>query len=391
MKFSVPTNWEQVLIPKLNKDGVDEVYGKLDSDFIGGGRASFLMPRVSKKKATAHIRELHRSGLKFNYLANATCLGNLEWTASGQRKIRHLFDWLVSIGVDKVTVAIPYLLELVKKCYPQLKVVISTQAGIDTAERAKFWEDLGADKLTLSVLDVNRNFGLLRRIRKNVKCELQLIANLLCLYKCPFYKYHSVLNAHASQLGHHLKGFFIDYCFLKCTSYRLNNPVEFIRSLWIRPEDISCYEDVGVDSIKLVDRGMNTEAISLIVDAYVKRKYDGNLLDLMPHPTKNIIFQDSGLLRKLKYFLRPFLVNIFRLQKGQNLFSGTGIYIDNKKLDGFIKYFLDNDCSLQLCQECKYCQETSNKALKIVPGPQLKDIDRYVSELTSGGMFKYLY
>jgi len=389
MKLSIPTNWQQDLIPRLEKDNLDELYGKLACDFIGGGRASFLIPHVSKKQAALHVKEAHQNGLQFNYLLNTSCLGNLEWTASGQKRIRQLFDWLVYIKVDQVTVAIPYLLELAKKCYPQLKVAISTQAGIDTVERARFWNDLGADKLTLSVVDVNRNFGLLKRIRKNVKCELQLIANLLCLYRCPFYKYHSVLNAHASQSGYRLKGFVIDYCSLKCTSYRLSHPVEFIRSLWIRPEDTHYYEDAGIDSIKLVDRGMNSEAISLIANAYSKRRYDGNLLDLMPHATKNIMFQDSGLMHKLRYFLRPLLVNIFRLQKGRGLFSGTRIYIDNNKLDGFINHFLSSDCSLRSCQECTYCQNVSNEVLKIYPDDQLKRMDKYISELVSGDMFKY--
>ena len=389
MKFSVPTNWEQDLIPKLRKDNIDEVYGKLAYDFVGGGRASFLIPHVSKKKAAVHIKEIHKNGLSFNYLLNTTCLGNLEWTASGQKKIRRLLDWLVSIGVDKVTVSIPYLLELIKKCYPQLKVAISTQAGIDTVERAMMWENLGADKLTLSVVDVNRNFKLLKRIRESVKCELQLIGNLLCLYRCPFYKYHSALNAHASQPGYRLRGFVIDYCSLRCTTYRLNNPVEFIRSLWIRPEDISYYEGVGIDGIKLVDRGMKTESIALIVNAYLARRHDGNLLDLMPHATKNIMFQDSKPWHKLRYFFRPLLVNIFRLQKGRGLFSSANIYIDNRKLDGFIEYFLNNDCSLRSCRECSYCKNISKEVLKIDSGHQLRDMEEYISELVSGGMFKY--
>ena len=73
----------------------------------------------------------------------------------------------------------------------------------------------------------------------------------------------------------------------------------------------------------------------------------------------------------------------------RNLFSGAQVYIDNRKLDGFIKYFLNNDCSLQTCQECVYCQNVSKEVLKIEPGRQLECMDKYVSELVSGDMFKY--
>ncbi len=389
MKFSVPTNWEEDLIPKLKKGDIDELYGSLARDIIGGGRASFLLPQISKRKAASHINQAHRSGLKFNYILNATCLGNREWTINWQRHLAVLLDWLTDIGVDRVTISIPYLLELIKKRYPKLKVCVSTQAGVDSVSRAKYWEELGADKITLSFVDVNRNIGLIRRIKQSVKCELQLIANLLCLKDCPFHRYHSVLHAHASQSDYYPGSFFIDYCSLKCTYMRLVNPVEFIRSPWIRPEDIHYYENIGLDSIKLVDRGMTSEAISFITEAYLKREYDGNLLDLMPHPSKNILFKKSSFLRKLRFFFHPFLVNIFRLEKGRRLFTGASIYIDNKKLDGFLKYFIDKDCSLQSCQECKYCEKVAKETLSIDPGSQPEKIKEFLSELVSGEMFKY--
>jgi len=392
MKFSVPTNWDPDLLPKLKKDGIEEIYGKLAYDYIGGGRPSFLVPHVSKKKAVVHIAEAHKNNLKFNYLLNTTCMGNSEWTISGQRKICGLLDWLMEAGVDSVTVAIPYLLELIKKRYPEFKVNISTQAGIDAVERARYWNDLGADKLTLSVVDVNRNFKLLENIRQNVKCELQLIANLHCLYKCPFYKYHSVLSAHSSQSGHRLNGFMIDYCTLKCGYMRLLNPVEFIRSLWIRPEDIHYYEEIGIDSIKLVDRGMVTEAILLIINAYLNRSYDGNLLDLLPHPTKNFLFNKSSLFHKIKYFLRPFLVNIFRFRSGENLFSGSPIYIDNRKLDGFLDHFINGNCDFISCSKCTYCEKMAKVAIKMDAGRQSAIIEKYrdyLDTLISSKMFRY--
>ena len=195
MKFSVPTNWQDDLLSDIKKKDVVEVYGKLAKDYIGGGRASAIIPNPSKKKAVQHIRDLSKNGFKFNYLLNSTCLDNEEFTRKGQGKIYKLLAWLSAIGVDSVTVAIPYLLEMIKKQYPNFRVSISTHTGIDSVQRAKNWEDLGADKLTLSVLDVNRDFRQINKIRKAVKCKLQVIANLTCLYNCPFYKYHAHVNS----------------------------------------------------------------------------------------------------------------------------------------------------------------------------------------------------
>lgn len=392
MNFFVPTNWQEELIPRIRKDSIGELYGKLAADFVGGGKLSYQLPQVSKKQAAAHVKEIHKHGLKFNYLLNASCLNNLEWTISGQKKLHSLLEWLADIGVDSVTVSVPYLLEMIKKQYPRFKVYISTLSGINTVQRAKYWEELGADKITLFNLDVNRDFNLLKQIRKNVRCELQLIANVNCLYECPFYLYHANLASHSSQSLHSTNGFVIDYCRLSCRYKQLKNPIDFIRSTWIRPEDICYYEDVGINWIKLIDRGMTTETILMIVDAYAKRDYEGNLLDLFPDPTKNIMFQRLNPLHKLRYFFRPASVNIFRLFKKRKVLTNVGVYINNKALKGFLLHFLKNDCGLTSCQECGYCEEVSKRVVKIDADLQLQALDsyrRYLDDIISSRMFKY--
>ena len=45
--FSVPTNFQPQLIRELAAYPVSEVYGKLQSDAVGGGRLSQLLPSVS--------------------------------------------------------------------------------------------------------------------------------------------------------------------------------------------------------------------------------------------------------------------------------------------------------------------------------------------------------
>ncbi len=392
MKFSVPHNWQAELLPGLERFKVAELYSKLASDFVGGGRASYILPHVSKSKAAMYITEARRSGAKFNYLLNATCMGNREWTIKGQRSIVALLDWLMDIGVDGVTVSIPYLLELIKRRYPKLKVCVSTQAGVDSIRRAKYWEGLGADRITLAEISVNRNFPLLRQLRRAVKCELQLIANLDCLSHCPFWIYHSVLNSHGSQDDYLSYSFLIDYCTIACNYIRLMDPVEFIRAGWIRPEDVHYYEAVGIDSIKLVNRAMTTQAILSVVDAYTKGYYEGNLLDLFSRPSKNIIFQRANIFHKFKYFFYPFRINIFTLLKARSLLDETRVYIDNKALGGFIEHFLNENCIGKSCEDCKYCADIAERAIRITPEWHAKAISnyrKYLDSLTGGGMFKY--
>lgn len=39
MLFSVATNWQEELLDRLDKSKIIEIYAKLNSDCIGGGRA----------------------------------------------------------------------------------------------------------------------------------------------------------------------------------------------------------------------------------------------------------------------------------------------------------------------------------------------------------------
>ena len=392
LKFSVPFNWCEDFLVELKELHLEgDLYAKLPADFVGGGKHSFQVPSISRAKIKNYIKRIHNINLKFNYLLNSTCLGNLEWTRYGQRNIIKLLDWLLECEVDAVTVATPYLLQLVKKRFPRLKVNLSVLAGVNSLLRAKYWEDLGADRITLLNTDVNRNFELIKKIRDNVKCELQLIANVNCLYKCPMYFYHNSLSSHSSQSWHPTRGFVIDYCRLKCRYQQLLNPLEVIRSQWIRPEDIHHYEAAGINYLKLIDRGMVTEALVIIVKAYIKRHYDGNLLDLFPNPTKTIVFQSKNFLHKFKYFFRPNYVNIFKLIKMSRLF-GEIFYIDNRKLDGFIEHFLNNfDCGAITCDECGYCMRVAENIVIIDKDKQKEMTGKYeecLLSLTNGGMFR---
>jgi collagenase-like PrtC family protease len=140
-------------------------------------------------------------------LFNRSCLGNREWSRSWQRKFHKLSDSLVRTGFTRFTVSTPFLLERLKSRYPQIWVKAGIFAQIDTPNRARFWEALGADELTLGSFSINRNFPRLDAIRRAVDCKLQLIANHICLPNCPMQPYHQNGFAHSSNGS---RRFFLD-------------------------------------------------------------------------------------------------------------------------------------------------------------------------------------
>jgi|EPASupsiteSAE347_1022098.scaffolds.fasta_scaffold01719_10 collagenase-like PrtC family protease len=392
-KLIVPTIWDDGLVTEYKALGITECYGKLSVDCVGGGRAGFILPYAGRRRVELHVRRLHNAGIKFNYLLNAACSGFREFTRSGDSEIRRLLDWLKRIEADSVTVSSPYLLRLIKERRPEIKVGVSTNAEVNSLQRALFWERLGADNITLSHTSLNRNFPMLRLIRRNTSCELRLIANSSCLFNCPFFRYHSSFDAHASQSDFISKaGFAVDYCNIFCKFIRLSDPSAFITSQWIRPEDLGVYEEAGINGIKLIDRRSSRHRLLQICRSYAARSYDGNLADLLPTFQCGSPLNQKTLLLKSRVFLHPAEFNIFKLKELRALAQDMGVYIDNRKLDGFIRAFIHGDCSLKDCTACGHCKQTADKALHYDPARLEEMRERYgkfLGDFAGGRMFYY--
>ena len=268
MQLSIAYNSDPDLITALARfPEVREIYGKTDKDVIGGGRSTYLLRTSSKRDISHAVNLAHKHGLEFNYLLNGASLGGVEQTRQGQKKIRSLLGFLSDIKVDNITVASPYLLRLIKAQFPCFKVRVSVFASVDSAVKAKAWQEFGADKICISAIACNRDFKRLAAIRKAVSCELQLIANASCLLSCPYELTHMDMLTRSSSSTDTLKGFCLDYCFLHCSSKRLRDPVNFIRSTWIRPEDLVFYENLGYSDFKIVERGCSTRLLLRRVEA----------------------------------------------------------------------------------------------------------------------------
>ncbi len=390
MRYTVPTNWQPDLVPALAGLPVDELYGQLPRDFVGGGRASSLIGAVGRRQVRQQILQAQRAGIAFNYTLNAPTLGNREWTRAGQRQLARLVDMLVDLGVTRVTVTLPYLLEYIKRRTDALEVVVSTQALVATPDRARRWQDLGASGITLSVLDVQRDFAMLERIRAAVDIRLQLIANLLCLQGCPASMHHAALNAHASQTGG--SRFVVDYCTLDCTRRRLADPFEMIRAGWIRPEDVHHYEAVGIDRLKLTTRGMITSALVDILRAYDARRSPPDLMQLFPSPDKSIVFASLRPWHMLVHYLHPHKVNVLRLARMRDLTGRREVSIDAAALgDDFLLPFLEGSCDPGACEACRYCHELAERAVHV--GEQQRVVqghDRALDVIRSGALFRWL-
>ncbi len=384
MRYSIATNWDLNLLDKLKGTPVESLYGQMWGDPLGGGRMALFIPKVGKEESAMFIGETRKRGLGFNYLINGTCLDNLEFTKKVFRTITEHIEWIASTGADMVTVTLPFLVEIVKREFPHLKVAASSFARVQNVHLARIWEEMGADKIILPE-SVSRDFRSLRLIREAVDCELELIANHCCLFQCVLDLHHRNMVSHGSQAEHACGGFAPDYCKLACQRLKILKPVELIKSTWIRPEDVSHYEEIGIDCLKLVERFRGTESLLQIVRAYERRNYDGNLVELLTLPQ-----QGAFLTPNLEMIGRTDLIEPEKMEKVMAVlrepFPGK-VHIDNRKLDGFLDYFKKVDCLRIDCGRCGYCERVANRAIFIDEEwrrEMLARFDRSLQILTTG-------
>jgi len=130
---------------------------------------------------------------------------------------------------------------------------------------------------------LNRDLDTLARVvrrirRKTPDLGIELLANEGCLPHCPFKLSHDAYIALANVEGN-------DSTFqlnqeLGCVRVLGEEPHRILQSPFIRPEDMELYL-YHVDTIKLCGRTLGADFLQQVITAYLARKHEGNLLDLM--------------------------------------------------------------------------------------------------------------
>ncbi len=345
MRLCIPTSWDNDFLDRLAAmqtpdSRVHELFGSLAVSVIGSGREAFIVPDVERDAVREHIALAHKHGFRFNYLMNASTMGGIEFTPQGRADLVRYIEWVADIGADAITVTIPFVLELIGDVAPHIERVVSTIAHVDSLAQAAFWKGMGADRVTLSLM-INRDFSVLKSLRKSSGLDLEVLANELCLYMCPYRSYHYDLMSQGSQPGACAPGTYPGLC---CSLDRMKDPAEFLKARFIRPEDVRLYENIGIDLIKIAGRGRSTETLLQIAGAYFGRRWDGNLLDI-----SDISMYDAPGVDRAK------------------------IYIDNRKLDGFVETMATIDCRRCCGASCQMCGDVASKAVRIEGLEEYKD------------------
>lgn len=279
--------FSSIVSEHLNK--VKEVYFA----WIGmasGRPVSGLFDWEAQQILEEELRELRGMNVKLDLLLNANCYGERAISMSLEKEILSIVDHLAHIGClpEIVTTTSPFIARTIRKYCPQIEIRASINMRIGTIQAMSYVGEL-FDSFYLQ-RDLQRDLKYVREVHDwcatNDK-KLCLLANSGCLRFCPGQSFHDNLVAHSAQ-SEEMKNA-PDWNPHVCWNLyqKRMNFAEILRSTWIRPEDIPCYDGL-VEITKLATRQHSHPQI--VIDAYTKGQFDGNLLELLEPGFSSIFF-----------------------------------------------------------------------------------------------------
>jgi collagenase-like PrtC family protease len=338
MNFSLGYNFDSSLIDEIIRlNSINVSHRRISEFFAAMPDSPYLSTRpdsriknISWDDFEVQVKKMHENSINFNYLFNA----KNELKELNLTKFRHFLNKLEDIGIKQLIAYSPDLCKVIKKSNPNFEITISSVYGVKTKAQLDEVHKSGADYAYVDSIFINRNFKLLRELRKHAKVPLKLYANVSCLSQCPNKDLHyTVLSSSDRKYQIEMN----DELFKYCSTKKLSNPTTWIQMQWIRPEDIEVYVEEGFNHFKLTDRLAPTESLILIAEHYLKGISPADLFPIM---------ERNG-------------------TKYKDLMANTQVpfFVDNSKIpNDFIEHFRKGICNSSDIH-CKYCNEIAKKTI----------------------------
>ena len=226
------------------------------------------------------LKNLRNMNIALDLLLNGNCYGAYAISQDFRNRVITMLEWFENEELlpEVITTTSPFVADTVKKHYKNIEVRASVNMRIDSLNAMEYLAD-NFDGFYLR-RDLQRDLPTVAIFadwcKKHDK-KLCILANSGCLRNCPYQTFHDNLVAHDSELrqAENVKDFIPHLCWSRCQAG--NDLKDFLRSSWIRPEDVKRYEPY-CSLMKLATRQHSNPR--LVMAAYCSGKFDGNVLDL---------------------------------------------------------------------------------------------------------------
>ncbi|MCL5035610.1 MAG: U32 family peptidase [Chloroflexi bacterium] len=209
---------------------------------------------------------------------NTPCFGGKEVLPEFRREFDEYLERVYEAGVRKIVLTHPMLIRRAVEKFPDIDVVVSVFAEVDDLDKLKYYESLGARRVTIPH-ELNRDLPKLELFVKNSSMDMEVILNLSCVHYCARADFHCMFVGHCTEdmIGRQAGDYYTGWC----DRFRVNRPWEILCGDWIRPEDIKRYEDIGIEYFKIAGRATSTTWIIRAVKAFASRRWEGNVFELL--------------------------------------------------------------------------------------------------------------
>jgi collagenase-like PrtC family protease len=345
LRFSLPYNDSDETLKELfTLDGtggnrISEIYLSCPQEISGSGR---ITPRVTMDNFIETMKLIHQNSIRVNLVLNSTCQGADWYSDKAIGSILGFLERMYSdYAIEAVTIANPIYIKLVKQHIPRLEVCASVLSDVDCVQKALILRQAGADTITPDA-SINRDLELLKDIKTATGAAIKIMVNEGCLYRCPFRKFHFNYVSHWSKELDHSTMKSRDF-FYNCMAVTSQDHSQILKSGWIRPENMGKYSDI-TDYFKIVGRTRPGSAVIRAVKAYMRQRYEGDLLDIICSS-----------------------LSAFTMTYGASL--------DNRLLgeSGFFDRVTSCD---KKCHKCNYCNTVADRLIKmnVVTSEKLEDL-----------------
>jgi len=305
-------------IANASDGSVSEIYLSVKDSKYSSGRPNVVDLDIDH--LGEHVEVSRKNGINITVAFNAVCYSGRETLPSFEREYCGFLESISSQGVDRIILAHPVLIGLTKRLIPEMHVSVSSFNRVDNKIRVSYFGEMGADRIILAA-ELNRKTNELGRIvEDNPDLEFEVILNNGCNYYCPLEYFHDSSQSHMHEFQEERS----EHYPAECTKQLLAEPWTILLSPFIRPEDVSKYEELGVDLFKIAGRNLHEDWIVNVVRAYQERNFEGDLMTLL-----NRSFR--------------------ALQK-----AGSQVAIPNQELGGFLEQI---DGYEDYDKACKQCEE----------------------------------
>ena len=317
------------------RDKIDEVYFPwinmaTGRSVIGGYDGWF--DYTLQDRLLEDLRKIRAMGIELDLLFNANCYGEDAMSQVLQGQVYSIIDHLGEEGLcpEVVTTTSPAIAHMIKAQFPEIRLKASVNMKIGSIKGMEYVAHL-FDSYCVAK-ECNRDPERLNRMhnwaQENGK-TLTILANSGCMRDCSGQIFHDNMVAHEAAIAQKKNIQFLPYM---CWQYLKDskNWVSVLQNTWIRPEDLHHYAGLA-DQVKLATRAHQLPG--MVIDAYARGKYSGNLLDLFEPG-----FGDA---------FAPYVIDTSKLP--EDFWQQT------------------SSCSKN-CESCSYCKKVLQDALTLAPG-----------------------